>query len=302
MWKYYALLVAFRLLGRLPRRVIYAVARLAADGAYLLRPRIRRHVQANMRHVLGPGASPGQVARAAREAVRNAARYYADMIRMPHMDVGEFYQRDLTLEGLHHLRKAMDEGKGTVLVSAHFGNPEIAVQGLAAVGIPVLALTEPLEPPQLFALTQRLRSAHGHTHLPAGFGGVKEALRRLRSGGVVAILIDRDIQQSGLPMPFCGSEARMPTGAVELALRTGAELIPAIVYRERGFRYHAYMGPPFRLVRTGDQERDVQVNSANLLFLFERHLRSDPGQWAVLEPVWPENSSEAASPRPGTVE
>ncbi len=302
MWKYYALLVAFGLLGRLPRRVIYVVARLGADGTYLLRPRIRRHVQANMRHVLGPEAGPGEVARAAREAVRNAARYYADMIRMPHMDVSEFYERDLTLDGLHHLRKAMDEGKGAVLVSAHFGNPEIAVQGLAAAGIMVLALTEPLEPPQLFALTQRLRSTHGHTHVPAGFGGVKKALRRLRSGGVVAILMDRDIQQRGLPMPFCGSDARIPTGAVELALRTGAELIPAFVYRERGFHYHAYMGPPCEVVRTGDQERDVWVNTANLLSLFERHLRSDPGQWAVLEPVWPESSLEAAGHRAGTVE
>jgi KDO2-lipid IV(A) lauroyltransferase len=103
-------------------------------------------------------------------------------------------------------------------------------------------------------------------------------------------------------MPFCGSEARMPTGAVELALRTGAELIPAFVHRERGFHYHAYMGPRFDIIRSGDEERDVWVNSANLLSLFERHLRSDPGQWAVLEPVWPEDSSEDASPHPGTVE
>lgn len=294
MWKYYALLLAYWLLGRLPRRVIYGIARLAAEAVYLLRADIRRHVQANMRQVLGREAGQRFVRRGAREAVRNAARYYADLIRMPHIDLRRFCEQDLTLEGLHHLQKALAEGRGAVLASAHFGNPEIAVQALA-LGVRVLALIEPLEPPQLLRLTQRLRSAHGHIHLPANFSGVKEALRYLRSGGTVAILFDRDIQRRGVPMPFCGRPTPMPTGAVVLALRTGADLIPSFVHREPGFRYHAYMGPPLPLVRTGDEQEDLRLNSANLLARFEEHLRSDPGQWAVLEPVWTDDESESTA-------
>jgi lauroyl/myristoyl acyltransferase len=301
MWKYYALLLAYWLLGRLPVRIIYGVARLAAEAAYLLRADIRRHVQANMRQVLDPEASQHLVRRAAHEAVRNAARYYADLIRMPRIDVHRFYQHDFTLEGLSHLQKALAEGRGAVLASAHFGNPEIGVQVLAALDIRVLALIEPLEPPQLLRLTQRLRSAHGHTYLPVTFSGVKQALRCLKSGGTVAILIDRDVQRRGVPLPFCGRPAPMPTGAVDLALRTGADLIPAFVHREPGFHYHGYIGPPLSLVRTGDEQRDLRVNSANLLARCEEHLRSDPGQWAVLEPVWTDNASEPATSS-GTVE
>lgn len=301
MWKYYALLLAYWFLGRLPRRIVYGVARLAAEAVYMLRASIRRHVQANMRQVLGPDASQHLVRRAAREAVRNAARYYADLIRMPHMNVHRFYEQEFTLEGLSYLENTLAAGRGAVMASAHFGNPEIGVQVLAAVGIQVLALIEPLEPPQLLRLTQRLRSAHGHTYLPATFSGVKEMLRHLRSGGVVAILIDRDIQGRGVPLPFCGRPAPMPTGAVDLALRSGAELIPAFVRRERGFRYHGYIGPPLSLERTGDEQQDLRVNSLNLLARFEEHLRSDPGQWAVLEPVWTDNGSETATPS-GTVE
>jgi len=294
MWKYYALLLTYWLLGRLPRRIVYGVARLGADATYLLRADIRRHVQANMRQVLGPEASQRSVCRGAREAVRNAARYYADLIRIPYIDLRRFVVQDLTLEGLHHLQKALAEGRGAVLASAHFGNPEIAVQALA-LGIRVLALIEPLEPPQLLRLTQRLRSAHGHTYLPASFSGVKEALRYLRSGGTVAILIDRDIQRRGVPVPFCGHPAPMPMGAVVLALRTGADLIPSFVHRERGFHYHVYMGPPLSLVHTGDEQQDLRINSANLLGRFEEHLRSDPGQWAVLEPVWTDDEPESTA-------
>jgi lauroyl/myristoyl acyltransferase len=301
MWKYYALLLAYWLLGRLPLRIVYGVARLAAEAAYVLRPDIRGNVQANMRQVLGPEASQDLVRRAAHEAVRNAARYYADLIRMPHMDLHRFYEDRFTLEGLSHLQEALAKGKGAVMASAHFGNPEIGVQALAAVDIRVLALIEPLEPPQLLKLTQRLRSAHGHTYLPATFGGVKEVLRHLRRGGTVAILIDRDIQGRGVPVPFCGRPAPMPMGAVDLALRTGAELIPAFVHREHGYHYHGYIEPPLPLVRTDDVQRDLRVNSANLLARFEEHLRADPGQWAVLEPVWT-NDGSGATVASGTVE
>lgn len=294
MGKYYALLLAVWVLGPLPVRVIYAVARLAADAVYLLRPGIRRAVRSNMRHVLGPAASSRQVERATREAIRNAARYYADLIRMPRLNVRRFYERDLTLDGLPYLQQAIRGGKGAVLASAHLGNPEIAVQALASVDILVLALTEPLEPRRLFDLTQRLRSGHGHTYRAADFGGVKEALRRLHAGGTVAILIDRDIQGRGVPLPFCGAEARMPMGAVDLALRSGAELIPAWVHREPGFHYHAYMGPPLPLVRSGDRQHDLRTNSARLLALLEEHLRADPGQWAVLERIWPDPEPEVA--------
>jgi hypothetical protein len=38
-------------------------------------------------------------------------------------------------------------------------------------------------------------------------------------------------------------------------------------------------------------QQDLRVNSANLLARFEDHLRSDPGQWAVLEPVWADDAT-----------
>jgi KDO2-lipid IV(A) lauroyltransferase len=180
-------------------------------------------------------------------------------------------------------------------VSAHFGNPEMAVQGLAAAGVSMFALTEPLRPKALSDFTHWLRFQHGHDYKTVGFGGVKEAFRRLRSGGVIAILLDRDIGGTGVPMQFCGAETRMPLGAVELALRTGADLIPGWAWRIKGYRFRARIGPPMELVRTDDFDADVRLNAQRLLAIFEDRLRSDPGQWAVLEPIWAKEREPVAS-------
>ncbi len=295
MWKFWVLLAVYVLIGRLPVRLRYAIARFLSDNVYRLRPGLQAALQDNMRHVLGPTASDEEVDRAARQVARNAGRYYADLVGMPRLDPHKLYQRSIRLDGLEYIQDAIARGRGVVLVSAHYGNPELAVQALAAVGIHVLAFTEPLRPPALSHLTHRLRNRH-HDFRTVGVGAVKEAVRRLRGGGVVCILCDRDIQHNGIEVDFLGSRLRVPPGAVDLAMRTNAEVIPAWVTRLRGYRLNAAIGPPLPLVRTGDHDRDLQVNMQRLLALFEPVLRRDPTQWFVLERLWPNGGRP---PEPG---
>lgn len=286
MWKYYVLRLAYRLLGRLSLRTLYGIAHFVGDGAFFFRRNARRAVIANMRQVMGSQASEREVHRAAREAFRNATRYYADLLHVPRMDIHRFHREQLDLEGEEWLREAQRSGRGGVIVSAHFGSPEMAVQGLAAEGFSIFALTEPLEPKALSDFIHWLRSRHGHVYRTVSFGAIKEAMQRLRHGGLVAVMLDRDVGGTGVPMKFCGVETRIPLGGTDLALRTGAYLIPAWAWRVGNFRFRARIGPPLEVVRTGDFEEDVRTNAGRLLALFEGELRADPGQWAVLEPIW----------------
>jgi KDO2-lipid IV(A) lauroyltransferase len=239
-----------------------------------------------MRHVLGPGADEKEVSRAAREVFRNVTRYYADLIRLPRIDPHRLLKQDLTIHGLENLKNALAQGKGVVLVSAHYGNTELTVQALAALDIYAYVLTEPLQPRQLSDLTHRLRSTHGHIYRPVSMSSVKGALRHLRQGKLVAILCDRDIQKTGQLLPLCGCPARFPVGAAMLAVRTGAQVVPAFSQRRGPGRNEVWVEPPLPLERTGDEEHDVRAITEKILARFEEYLRQDPGQWMVLEPVW----------------
>ena len=290
-WKYYVLRLAYLLLGRLSLPTLYGIANLVGTSAYYFRHKTRRDVIDNMRQVMGPNASNREVRRAAREVFRNATRYYADLLHLPRLNAAKFYREQLDLEGEEYLRAAQDSGRGAVVVSAHFGSPEMAVQGLAAAGFTLYALTEPLNPPAMSDFVHWLRSRHGHVYRTISFGAVKEAVQRLKRGGLVALMLDRDVGGTGVPMQFCGAETSIPLGAIELALRTGADIIPAWAWRIDRFRFRARIGPPLEIVRTGDFDKDVRANAERLLALFEGHLRAYPGQWAVLERIW--NGKEA---------
>lgn len=286
MWKYYAFRLTYLLLGRLPLRALYGISRVASDAAYRWRRATRDAVASNMRRLLSPDADEEEVQHATREVFRNAGRYYADLMHVGRLDVERFYNERFEIEGEQYLHDAKNSGRGAVLVGTHFGNPEMAVQPLAAKGISVMGLVEPLEPKALSDFTLWLREQQGHVYRTIGYAGLKEIIRRLKSGGLVAILIDRDVEGTGVPMQFCGAEASISLGAVDLAMRTGADLIPASSWRLPGYGFKVVVEPPVELIRTGDLEADIRSNTERLLPIFEELLRSDPGQWAVLEAIW----------------
>jgi lauroyl/myristoyl acyltransferase len=293
MWKYALLLLSVYLLGWLPARALYGLANLTGELAYILFVRVRHSVWDNMRHVMGPATAKADLRRAARQVFRNTARYYVDLVSRPRLDARRFYERQLIHYGLEeNLMAALKRGKGVVLVSGHFGDAELVIQGLLPLGVKALALTEPLEPPALSRLVHRLRSSAGHTFLPVNLSNVKAALRYLKAGGLVALMCDRDVEGRSLRVPFCGAPASMPVGAVELAMRTGAALVPVFAHRRDGNQYEVFLEPPVDLARTGDPRTDLETNVLRLLQRFEPHLRSDPGQWTVLEAVWEDGKTE----------
>lgn len=294
MWRYLLFQIGIHTLGRLPLPILYRIVSALADVLYLLLPGYRANVWDNMRHVLGPAASKGQIRRLARQVFRNVGKYYADLIRMPRLDLEDFSQRRFRYTGFdENLIPALGAGKGAILVGAHFGNPELAVQGVLQRGIRVFALTEPLKPTRLSRLMDGLRSYHGHAFRPVSVANVKTAFRTLKAGGVVALMMDRDIQGPRARLPFCGQETLMPTGPVEMAMRTGAPLIPAFCFRREPAKIEAVIEEPLELASSGDFEADVRTNTLRLLARFERHLRAEPEQWLVLERIWEKEARPA---------
>jgi lauroyl/myristoyl acyltransferase len=297
MWKYILFLIAIHTLGRLPLRVGYAVAEVVGRLVCWLSANRRRDVMSNLRHVMGREAQDRDVRAAARRVFVNVAKYYVDLVRMPYMDADDFYRRRLRYDGFdEHLLPAVAEGKGVIMISAHLGNPELGAQGMLPRGVKVFALTEPLQPARLSRLVDSLRACKGHSVAPVSFAGVRRVIQTLRQGGVVALMGDRDIEGPRASLPFFGEEAMVPTGPMEVALRTGATVIPSFCVRTDQGGIDAHLEEPLEVERTGDTERDIRTNTVRFLTRLERRLRDHPDQWVVLESIWDEGPARPERP------
>ena len=290
--RYLTFWFVFRVLGRLPLPLLYGIAEIVGRVGYTLAPGPRRNVWDNLRHVM-PDAPKSRLRRTARAVFRNVAYYYADLAQLSRMDTDQFLRDRVIYSGIdEYVRSNIDVGRGVVMLSAHVGNAEMAGQALVPLKIPCFAVTEPVKPERLSQMLNSIRSSHGVEFMPVGVPAAKRIMRTLRDGGTVALMGDRDIHGPKMLLPFFGEETWLPTGPIEVALRTGAAIVPSFSSRRGRYVIEAVAQPPIEIERTDDLQADVKMAMLEFVSRMEAQLRAEPDQWMVLERLWDADASE----------
>jgi KDO2-lipid IV(A) lauroyltransferase len=190
------------------------------------------------------------------------------------------------LEGVEHLQAARASGRGVVAPSGHIGNWEIqAVASVPLVGN-VAMIARPLDNPALDQRLVGLRTSTGNTVIYKQ-KALAQVIRTLREGGIVAILIDQNVQaKDGIFVRFFGRPACTTTVAAALALKTGCAIVPVHCLLQPSGRYRMVYGPPVEWTGTGRRDEDVAALTQALTSVIEGWVRETPEQWLWLHRRW----------------
>ncbi|HVQ19338.1 MAG TPA: phosphatidylinositol mannoside acyltransferase, partial [Actinomycetes bacterium] len=178
------------------------------------------------------------------DAMKSYLRYWREAFRLPEWSRAET-ERRMRASNEDQLFGPLTAGQGVVAVLGHFGNWDHAGAWVTGRGFPFTTVAERLRPQSLYDRFVEYRESLGMEVLPlSGDAEVTEALQqRLRSGGLVALLADRDLTRSGVDVQLLGEPARMPIGPALLALRTDALLVPVVSWYDDGFTYLDFRRP-----------------------------------------------------------
>lgn len=244
-----------------------------------------RNLRENLARVLSSerGLDEALLARFSRRALDNYAQYWAESAKLPSLTSETIMRRFCISEGRHHLDDAMARGRGLVVALPHVGSWEWGGAYLAQIGMPMTAVAEALEPPALFEWFRAKRETIGIHIEPLDEHAGTVLLQRLRDGGVVGLLCDRDIQGNGVEVEFFGETVTMPAGPATLALRTGASIVAAACYAGPGRDHHAVVLAPIPAEREGRLREDVQRVTQLIAKDLEGLIQRAPEQWHVLE-------------------
>lgn len=270
----------------LPHHAAYGLAAWLARLMRARRWRMFAVLRANLAH-LPLGRPDDELDAMAERAVALALRTYYETLRA--VSRGEAPQGvslkrgELPAQGLPGWQ---GRGPGLVVGALHMSNFDLAGAWLASQGLDFQALS--LAGPDLGTLmVNRLRRKQGLTLTPIEPASLRDAIRRLKAGGLVLTGIDRPVDEGRMPLPFFGQLTHMPVGHVRLALQTGARFMMAVCLEQAEGRYVITFSEPMELTRTGDREADIRTNALAILHLAEEIIVSAPEQWLVFRPVWP---------------
>jgi phosphatidylinositol dimannoside acyltransferase len=275
------------LVKNLPEPVVDRAFRAGADAAARRRGPAVVQFARNMRRVLGGQATPASLSAVVRTGMRSYARYWKETFRLPTMDHDEVYERVVRgTVGLEHIDAAQAAGRGTVVALPHSGNWDVAGLMVTRRWGHLTTVVERLRPESLYDKFVAYRESLGMEILPlTGGSSPSQALKeRLLAGRVIALVGDRDLSASGVPVTFFGEPTRMPAGPAMLAALTGADLCPVhLSFTDNGWRQVIH--PPLRLPGTRLAQQ-VREGTQLLADVFARGISEYPQDWHMLQPLW----------------
>jgi len=269
---------------RLPRRLVLALGRSLGRLWGALDARHVKVASDNLCQAF-PDWSDERVLATARGVYAHFGAVILDLLWMAGRPAEELLAL-ADLEGVEHLQQARAAGRGVVSPSGHLGNWEIQ----AAASVPkvgnVAMIARPLDNPALDARLNALRTSTGNTVIYKQ-RALGQVMRTIRGGGIVAILIDQNMQpKDGIFVRFFGRPACTTTVAAALALKTGCAIVPVRCLLQPNGRYRMVYGPPVEWPRTGRQEEDIAGLTQHLTSIIEAWVRETPEQWLWLHRRW----------------
>ncbi len=274
----------------LPLRVSYRVAAFGGIAAYLLWPRGRRSATSN--YLVISNGDRRLAKNLAKRSFANYGRYVVDFLRLPGLSPEEILQSVGGDSEFAVLDRAREGGRGALIACMHFGGWDFGAAAAAVRGYPLNVVIETFGSAALDAAVVRSREALGmkvvrmERPLPS-------AVRALRRGELVALLVDRPVEKGGVAVPFFGRAVRVPAGAARLARAGRAPIIPAAFLRDGSSQgaFRVLVREAIEVPCTGDDEADA-AQATGLVFEAQQELVGvAPDQWYMFRSMWPQRRS-----------
>ena len=276
-----------------PQSARHALGASIGAASYLGWPSKRNVTRLNIAQITGRPVHDPYVKRLALASWRNYGRYASDFINFPHIDVESIVRnlRDLS-DGdggwLGHMQSALQAGRGALLVTAHFGNWDIA-GAIFAHHHPVSAIAETFSDAQLNQLLQDQRREKGIGIIPMG-SSARPILRILQQNQFAAIIVDRPVAENeGTEVTFFGRKTYVPSGPAALALKSGAAIVPAFVWYGHHDEFYARAFRPIYPQQGKSSERAAEISRLTqcIYDVLEVMIREWPTQWYMFRQFWP---------------
>ncbi len=271
-----------RWIGLVPRSLAYNLSQSIANVSYLFYKTAVNNVKDNLMKAF-PNATKKDISALTLKLLRNYSKYLVDYGSYTGLNSEKIMEKIISFHGRENLEAALAMNKGTIVLTAHFGNWELGGIFLGSYGLKTNVVTVQDSNAQIDEVRRSYREQHGVKTITIGnspFSTI-EMLNALNDGEVVTMLIDRYGKgQDYLETDFFDRPTLFARGPFTLSRLTGAPIIVAFVVRE-GDGYKGIVTKPL-LVK--DENEEIEV-LRQVVEIFEEYIVMYPDQWFNFNPI-----------------
>ncbi len=282
---YIALKALYLVANILPERPALKMGEMFGGLIYSVSKGLRRRAEANLVRALANEKNPEELKAILRTMYRNLGLSFIEFLRYRKVDQ-DYLKDHIEFEGLEHIERGLEKGRGVILLTAHFGNWELLSMTLAVRGFPLSAVVRPIDNPLVDDFVHRIREYHGNCIIEK-----KNALRRLlqvlKTNGIATVLLDQRASPSeGVMVDFFNIPAPTHRSIAGVARHTRSPVLPIFIHRTDTSRHRIICQPPVELVITDNRERDIIENTRRFTLAIEQMIRKYPHEWFWFHSRW----------------
>jgi len=240
-------------------------------------------LKTNVSKVLNIDKNSKEVKRIVQKIYINWFFNVVDFLKHPIVSKEKLKKR-VEIVGLENLDNALKKDKGVVIFTAHIGNFEWGACKVALEGYEIwgTSVSRPYKRTNNFFESRRLSKGLKTFYI----NNLLHIFRILKNNEIIAIPTDWDSQGSARQYDFFGNKAYIPSGPVEIAMKSGAPLIPSFIRRKSKYNHFQVIEEPIELETEGDKKELIAINTQKMIKVLEKYIREDIDQWEMFHNIW----------------
>lgn len=289
LWLYW---YPFRfIIQKTPPRYVFGLAKLSGLILYYISHRRRKALKSVFSDIFSEIIENGNVDKVLKESFVVLCQNEMDVMFFSELN------RDNILDfvdcsGLENLDMALMNGKGAMLLFAHFGANQMVMPAVGYRGYKMSQLSAPATvwvdklPNKKFSnmgisalklrWEQELSLPVKHINI---FGSMKEVFSCLKRNEVLGIAIDGGGGTTRIGIEFLGKKAFFSTGAMEIAMRTGCAVLPTFMIRDSDGKHKMIIEMPLNIQKEMDDGDVLERNFIAFVKKLEEYVLRYPSHY-----------------------
>ncbi len=250
-----------------------------------LLPKRKKIAIDNLRYAFKDSITDDQYDEIALRSFENIGQTFIDMARFKNFSHSKI-KEIVHCQDISPLQKAIDEKRGGIIATAHFGHWEMAGGWVHAAGFPIDIVVKIQSNPLVNKLIAKLRGYLKFGQIQMKLSTLREIMTSLKNNRFVVLAADQHDPSESLILDFFGKKASVAKGPGLFAKKQNCPIIPAVMRRVSFEKYEVHIGEGIYPSDSLDEKADLIRMTKEYLAFLEKIILKYPDQWMWTHRRW----------------